>query len=130
MPEEIAQRTVSRLFRRAERPTSSEEPERPCQKSNFESLCRLRRSKRVAARLERETNAPLQEHCSPSQKRVCRRVVHTPATSSTLGYFVLLPVEVRLVEESSLNFCCASVLCNCKRQNPGSLLLEHARIPS
>ncbi len=96
MPEELAQRTVSRLFRRAEKPQASEEPGTSCQDVNVDSPCRLRRSKRVAARQEREANAPVQEEPSHSQKRICRRNARTSTTSSRLGYFQYLPEEVRV----------------------------------
>ena len=94
MPEELAQRTVSRLFRRAEKPEASQEPGPSCQDVNIQSPCRLRRSKRVAARQEREANAPVQEQSSHRQKRVYRRTANNSTASSTLGYFEELPTEV------------------------------------
>ena len=92
--EELAQRTVSRLFRRAEKPEQPEEPGTPCEQLNVESPCRLRRSSRVAARLEREANAPSQAEASHSQQNTCRRRGKIQKTASSLGYFELLPLEV------------------------------------
>lgn len=93
-PEELAQRTVSRLFRKAEKPEQPDEPEPPAEEVNVESPYRLRRSSRVAARLEREANAQDQAEPSNCQKRACRRRGKIQRTISYLGYFELLPLEV------------------------------------
>lgn len=93
-PEELAQRTVSRLFRKAEKPEQPEEPKTPCEELNVESPWRLRRSSRVAARMEREANAYSQADSSHSPKNACRRRGKIQRTASNLGYFELLPVEV------------------------------------
>ena len=91
--EDMPLRTVSRLFRRAEARglgTSSGQ-EKAQQSTVVESPVRIRRSKRLAARIQRDPDALDVEQARRARKRTCRR---SGRKATQPGYFGLLPIEV------------------------------------